>query len=169
MLAIFATFIRMQTATTHNSINEMTPTYGILTTTVPPSASHLPTSFKVEQRSLLLARKSGASGSHFSTYYDSGSGNLAITETIVLAQIGVRTVLTDCSNIERAVWQGNIPNLETVTVNIMGPQGPDSLSPIAICTLDKNTEQQLDWDILTPGQAWEEYNYTWILPGLFEG
>lgn len=167
MLAIMVALIGKQNVTTYTSIYDTSSTNDTLPTATPTPTRYL-SSHDIEQSSLLLAQRSGASESHLSSYYDSGSGSLAITETIGPTDIGARTILTDCFDIEKAIWQGKIPNLETVTVNIIVPIGDDSTGTLAICTLNKSTEQQFDWSILTPGQVWEAYDYRWILPGLLQ-
>ncbi len=172
VLAIIVAVLGTQNVLVNTLIHETYSTNNTFPTATPTPAPSPLSSHGIEQYSLLLAQHSGASGSHLSSYYDSRSESLAITDPIGLSEkssIGTRTVLTDCFDIEKAIWQGKIPNLETVTVTIIVPIGNSSTSPIAICTLNKNTEQQFDWDILTSGQAWEKYNYIWILPGLLQG
>ncbi len=167
VLAIMVTLIGKQNATTNTSLYDTSSTNDTLPTATPAPARYL-SSHSIEQDSLLLAKRSGAAESYLSSYYDSGSGSLAITETIGPTEIGARTILTDCFDIERAIWQGKIPNLKTVTVNIIAPVGNDVTSIIAICTLNKSTEQHFDWYTLTPGLVWEAYDYRWILPGLIQ-
>jgi hypothetical protein len=167
MLAIMVALIGKQNATTNTSILDTSSTNDTLPNATPTPTRYL-SSHDIEQSSLLLAQRSGASESHLSSYYDSGSGSLAITEMIAPAEIGARTILTDCFDIEKAIWQGKIPNLETVTVNIIVPVGNDVSSTLAICTLNKSTEQHFDWYTLTPGLVWEAYDYRWILPGLLQ-
>jgi hypothetical protein len=167
MLAIMAALIGKQNVTTNISILDTSSTNDTLPTAAPTPIRHL-SSHGIEQSSLLLAQHSGASESHLSSYYDSGSGTLAITETIAPTEISARTILIDCFDIEKAIWQGKIPNLQTVTVNIIVPVGDDSTGTLAICTLNKSTEQQFDWYTLNPGLVWEAYDYRWILPGLIQ-
>jgi hypothetical protein len=174
MLAVLISVIGMQheATNTNTSINVIPVTNDISATPTKTLRRHLLSSFDTEQLSLLFAQQSGASGSDFSSYYDSRSRSIAITETIGLTEkstISARTVLTDCFEIERALWHKEHLNLETVTVNILGPLNIGIINPIAICTLDGSTEQHFNWDILSPGQAWEEYDYTWILPVLLQG
>jgi hypothetical protein len=164
MLAIMVAVIGMQYETTYTSTNDIPPT------PTPTPIPHLLSSLEFEQHSLLFAQQSGASGSNLSSYYDSSSWSIAITETIGTtgkSGISARTVLTDCFDIEKALWQHL--NIKTVTVNIIGSVSIGIINPIAICTLDESTEQHFNWNILSPGQAWEEYDYTWILPSLLQG
>jgi len=170
MLAIIAALTSKQDLMLPPANTSMYDTYSTNDTlpTVRPTPTLHISSQDIEQRSLLLAHTSGASGNYLSSYYDSGSGSIAITETIGQAQIDERTVLTNCFDIEKAVWQGKIPSLKTVTVNIIFSVDNGGTSPIAICTLNKSTEQQFAWDILTPEQAWMEYDYRWILPSMLQ-
>jgi hypothetical protein len=167
VLAIMVALIGKQNVTTYTSIFDTSPTNDILPTAAPTPTRYL-SSRDIERSSLLLAQHSGAVESYLSSYYDPGSGSLTITETIAPTEIGARTVLTNCFYIEKAIWQGKIPNLKTVTVNIIVPVGNDVTSTLAICTLNKSTEQRFDWDTLNPGLVWEAYDYTWILPGLIQ-
>jgi len=167
MLAIMVALIGKQNGTTNTSLFDTSSTNDTLPTATLTPARYL-SSHDIEQSSLLLAKRSGAAESYLSSYYDSGSESLAITETIGPTEIGARTILTDCFDIERAIWQGKIPNLKTVTVNIIAPVGNDVTSTLAICTLNKSTEQHFDWYTLTPGLVWEAYDYRWILPGLLQ-
>ncbi len=159
--------IGKQNGTTNTSLYNTSSTNDTLPTATPAPTRYL-SSHSIEQDSLLLAKRSGAAESYLSSYYDSGSESLAITETIGPTEIGARTILTDCFDIEKAIWQGKIPNLKTVTVNIIAPVGNDVTSTLAICTLNKSTEQHFDWYTLTPGLVWEAYDYRWILPGLLQ-
>jgi len=167
VLAIMVALIGRQNATTNTSIFDTSSTNDTLPTATLTTTRSL-SSHGIEQDSLLLAKRSGAAESYLSSYYDSGSKSLAITETIGPAEIGARTILVDCFDTEKAIWQGNIPNLKTVTVSIVVPVGNDVTSTLAICTLNKSTEQHFDWYTLTPGLVWEAYDYTWILPGLIQ-
>jgi hypothetical protein len=161
------TFTSIFDTSTNTSLFNTSSANNILPVVTQTSAPYL-SSRDIEQSSLLLAQHSGASESNLTSYYDPSSGSLTITETIAMSEIGARTVLTSCFYIEKSIWQGKIPNLKTVTVNIIVPVSNDVTSTLAICTLNKNTEQRFDWDTLNPGQVWEAYNYTWILPSLIQ-
>jgi hypothetical protein len=128
----------------------------------------------IQQYTLQLAQNStSADSSTVTSAYEPQAKTITIDETLSeqydnSAYRG--DIQHDCYSVEQAIWQGHIPHLSLVEVDISGPlvdkYGNPSTGLLGYCILKHSTEKMFQWNNLTWEQAWNDYDTAWMLPSL---